>query len=237
MWRKSDRQQQDMESIVQRLRDERPEASGLELDRVKTTAMRKARSTGSGARFRSRRLAVIGLTLGLSAAGTGGVLAAGGASPSSGSAAKAQYSTTTSTETSTTVFTSTFTETGTTFTSFSTSTVTAAVTATVSATSTSTVTSATTTTSHGGVLGANEAKAATSSRKVKLHFTADPGAKFQKVKIRLDGRLMADLKGNVRSYLLKFAYVPCSSKTAVVVLRGELSPDHWVIQTFTYPAC
>ncbi len=109
MWRKSDKHGQDMKDVVQRLRDERPEASPLELDRAKRSAMARPRSAG-GARFGARRLVVAGLTVGLMAAGTGGVLAAGGGNKAIGNAASVQYSTTTSTtatSTSTTVTTTT----------------------------------------------------------------------------------------------------------------------------------
>ena len=106
MWRKSDKHEQDMEDVVQRLRDERPEASPLELDRAKTSAMARPRS-GSGARFGARRLVVASLTVGLMAAGTGGVLAAGGGNKAIGNAASVQYSTTTATSTTSTTTTTT----------------------------------------------------------------------------------------------------------------------------------
>jgi len=106
MWRKSDKHEQDMEGVVRRLRDERPEASPLELDRAKTSAMARARS-GSRARFGARRLVVAGFTVGLMAAGTGGVLAAGGGNHATGNAASVQYSTTTSSTSTSTTSTST----------------------------------------------------------------------------------------------------------------------------------
>jgi hypothetical protein len=80
----------DMEQIVARLRAERPQLDGLGLDRVRTGAISRARATGGRAATR-RRLLVAGLTVGLLAAGTGGVIAAGGASHTSANAASAQY--------------------------------------------------------------------------------------------------------------------------------------------------
>ena len=89
MRRKHDANMDEMEGVAKRLRDERPEASPLELDRIKTTAMSRAKS-GARGRVGSRRLAVAGLTAGLLVATTGGVLAWGGGG-SSGNAAVTQY--------------------------------------------------------------------------------------------------------------------------------------------------
>jgi len=89
MRRKNDAQHE-LEGVAQRLRKERPEASPLELDRIKTAAMSRARA-GAGGRAGARRLAVLGLTVGLLSATTGGVLAGQGSGQSSGNAAVAQY--------------------------------------------------------------------------------------------------------------------------------------------------
>jgi hypothetical protein len=89
MRRKNDAQRE-VEGVAQRLRKERPEASPLDLDRIKTSAMAHTRS-GSGGRAGARRLAVVGLTVGLLAATTGSVLAGGGSGSSSSNAAVAQY--------------------------------------------------------------------------------------------------------------------------------------------------
>jgi len=90
MLRKNDAHKDDLEGVAQRLRDERPEASPLELDRIKTTAMSRARGSKVG-RAGTRRFAVGALTLGMLAAGTGGVLA-GQHGHGNGNAASAQYS-------------------------------------------------------------------------------------------------------------------------------------------------
>ena len=84
-----DADDEQLERISQRLRSERPQLDPLRLDEIKTTAMSRAQRGGRTAM--RRRLAVAALTLGLMAAGTGGVIAAGGASQSSGNAATAQY--------------------------------------------------------------------------------------------------------------------------------------------------
>ncbi len=91
MRRKHDADRDQLEGVAKRLRAERPEASPLELDRIKTTAMSRAKSARTRGRVGTRRLAMAGLTAGLLLATTGGVLATtvGGNSP--GNAAVAQY--------------------------------------------------------------------------------------------------------------------------------------------------
>jgi hypothetical protein len=91
MPRKHDANKDELEGVAQRLRSERPVASPLDLDRIKTTAMSRAKAASSGGRAGARRLAVAGLTVGLMAAGTGGVIAGVGSGHSAGNAAIAQY--------------------------------------------------------------------------------------------------------------------------------------------------
>jgi hypothetical protein len=91
MPRKYDAHRDELEGVAQRLRDERPEASPLELDRIKTTAMSRAKAGSGRGRAGARRLAVASLTVGLLAAGTGSVLAGNSGGGSKGSAASAQY--------------------------------------------------------------------------------------------------------------------------------------------------
>jgi hypothetical protein len=91
MQHKNDARKDELEGVAQRLRNERPEASPLELDRIKTTAMSRARAGVRRGGAGSRRLAVAGLTVGLLAAGTGGVIASAGSSGTHGNAATAQY--------------------------------------------------------------------------------------------------------------------------------------------------
>jgi hypothetical protein len=77
--------------VTRRLRDARPEASALELDRMKMRAMAQARAPrAKGSALKSR--IVVGLcTMGLLAGTTGGVIAKNGNSGSKGSAAQSQY--------------------------------------------------------------------------------------------------------------------------------------------------
>jgi hypothetical protein len=90
MRRKTRPRKDETDSIAERLRSERPEASPLELDRVKTSAMSRARRL-NGRRGTRRQLAIAGLTVGLMAAGTGGVIAGGATSTNPINAATAQY--------------------------------------------------------------------------------------------------------------------------------------------------
>jgi hypothetical protein len=88
----------ELEEFGQRLRDERPQPSPLELDRIKTRAMTQA-SRAASPRMKGRpmksRLASILVVAGLLVGGTSGVLAATGGIPGSGgnsnSAANSQY--------------------------------------------------------------------------------------------------------------------------------------------------
>jgi hypothetical protein len=89
MSHKHDTPKDDVEGIAQRLHSERPEPSPFELDRIKTSAM--SRAGKAPGRLGARRLAVTGLTVGLLAAGTGGVIAGVRSVGHSGDAAVAQY--------------------------------------------------------------------------------------------------------------------------------------------------
>src|SRR5207302_6235393 len=80
----------DLREVAERLRSERPEASSLDLDRIKTRAVASAAtSRPKGFHVRSRVLATL-LTLSLMAAGTGGVIASGGHGEG-GDASKSEY--------------------------------------------------------------------------------------------------------------------------------------------------
>jgi hypothetical protein len=82
---------QEDDPIVRRLRDEKPEASPLELDRMKMAAMAKAKPSRSwGASSRSRIVTAL-LTVGVMAGGTAGTVAATSGSTSGVSAARAEY--------------------------------------------------------------------------------------------------------------------------------------------------
>jgi hypothetical protein len=81
----------DLQDVARRLREERPEATPLELDRIKTRAMANAASSRrKGFNVRSRTLAV-GLALALMVGGTGGVIAGGGNGGGNGNSSNGQY--------------------------------------------------------------------------------------------------------------------------------------------------
>lgn len=80
----------ELQDIARRLRAERPEATALDLDRIKQRARARAFSSRTrGSTLRSRIVVAL-LTLGLMAGGTGGVIAAGGGNDG-GSASNSQY--------------------------------------------------------------------------------------------------------------------------------------------------
>ena len=82
---------ENLDEVVGRLREHRPEASALELDQIKMRAMaRAASSRPRGAVLRTRLLVAL-CSLGLMAGGTGGVIAAKGGNPGKGNASKGQY--------------------------------------------------------------------------------------------------------------------------------------------------
>ena len=82
---------EDLREVVERLHRGRAEASALDLDRIKTRAMASATaSRPKGFIVKSRGIAAL-LTMALMAAGTGGVIAAGGSGGSGGSASNSQY--------------------------------------------------------------------------------------------------------------------------------------------------
>ena len=81
----------ELREVENRLRRERDEASGLELDRIKTRAMAQAKSSRpKGIALRSRGLAAF-LAVALMAGGTGGVIAGKGNGKSNGSSGNSQY--------------------------------------------------------------------------------------------------------------------------------------------------
>jgi hypothetical protein len=86
----------DLEQIAERLREERPEASPLDLDRIKTMAIRRAAESAprKGHLMKSRLVSVL-VAAGILVGGAGGVMAATGGVPGSGhssdSSSKDQY--------------------------------------------------------------------------------------------------------------------------------------------------
>ena len=77
--------------VAERLRQERAESTGLQLDSIKARAVAGAASSRKkGFGVKSRGIVVL-LTIGLMAAGTGGVLAGGNSGGNNGSSSNSQY--------------------------------------------------------------------------------------------------------------------------------------------------
>ena len=83
---------EDFTDVIQRLRDHRPEVTGLELDRIKLRALASATSSRQKGSVVKSRITVALLSLGLMVGGTSGVIAAKGGNSNKGSAGKSQYS-------------------------------------------------------------------------------------------------------------------------------------------------
>jgi hypothetical protein len=81
----------DLEEVAERLRQERAESTALQLDSIKARAVAGAASSRKkGFGVKSRAIAVL-LTVGLMAAGTGGVIANNGNGNGGGSSSNSQY--------------------------------------------------------------------------------------------------------------------------------------------------
>lgn len=243
MPRKDDAHKDELEGVAQRLRDERPQASPLDLDRIKTTAMSRAKSAGKG-RAGARRLAVAGLTVGLLVATTGGVLAGEGGhgkkgGNGGGNAANAQYGgecniqngsgnvgdnngngveNNACNENTFIENNSTNTTTNTTTNNFYSSTVTVAAAPAAA-----------------GVQGATTTKkATTSSKHVKIHINVPNRSKLRRVTLRVNGKIVSVLKGKKASKNVTLVSLPCS---ATVTVTAVTASGKTVTQTHTYNLC
>jgi hypothetical protein len=243
MPRKHDAHKDELEGVAQRLRNERPEASPLELDRIKTTAMSRAAAGTRRGRAGTRRLAVASLTVGLLAAGTGGVLAGEGGKDK-GNAATAQYGGSCGSvningngsgnnsgdgngngngnfncnENSFNTITETVTNTVTN--QYNSSTVTIAAPA------------------NNGVLGSTTTKKAkTSSRHIKIHINVPRKAKLRKVTLKINGKIVSVLKGKKASANINLVNLPCSSAGTTVTITAVTSSGKTITQSHTYHLC
>ncbi len=246
MPRKDDAHKDELEGVAQRLRDERPQASPLDLDRIKTTAMSRAKSAGKG-RAGARRLAVAGLTVGLLVATTGGVLAGEGGhgkkgGNGGGNAANAQYGGECNIQNGSgnvgdnngqgaennacnenTFITETITENNSSTTNnnitnnYNSSTVTVAGPA------------------NSGVLAATTTKKAkTSSKHIKIHVNVPNRSKLRKVTLKVNGKIVSVLKGKKASKNITLVSLPCS---ATVTITAVTASGKTVTQTHTYNLC
>jgi hypothetical protein len=252
MRRKNDKNEHELEGIAQRMRGERPEASPLELDQIKTTAMSRAQAATG--RAHPRRLVVAALTVGLMAAGTGGVLAAGGSGGAAGNAAQAQYSSTTSICANGNADgngngngggegngnengngngnfdcnNGSFNNDGNTVnnTTNNTNTYTS-----------STVTISGSQSASSGVAGTSISKVAKKSGKVKIHVKLSPRDKLRKVSISVNGKHLRTIKGKSASDNIVLTDLPCGTGATTVKITVTLSTGKTVTETHTYNLC
>jgi hypothetical protein len=239
---KHDAHRDELEGVAQRLRDERPQANPLDLDRIKTTAMARAKAGTRRGGAGARRLAVASLTVGLLAATTGGVLAGesghkGKGGAGGGNAANAQYggecnisngsgnigdNNGQDSENNACNENNFITETNS-------STVTNTVTNTYNS---STVTIAAPV--NNGVLGESTSKKAkTSSKHVRIHLNVGK-SKLRRVTLRVNGKIVSVLKGKKASKNITLVSLPCSAKVTITAITAS---GKTVTQTHTYNLC
>jgi hypothetical protein len=235
MPRKHDAHKDDLEGVAQRLRDERPQASPLDLDRIKTTAMARAKAGSGRGRAGTRRLAVAGLTVGLLVATTGGVLAGEGGGKGKGggsNAANAQYGgecnisngngnngneNGAGAENNACNENNFITENNTTTNNYNSSTVTV-----ISPAS-------------SGVLGATTTKkATTSSKHIKIHINVPKKSKLRRVTLRVNGKIVSVLKGKKASRNITLVSLPCSANVTITAVTAS---GKTVTQSHTYNLC
>jgi hypothetical protein len=249
MRRKHDANEEEFEGVAQRLRKERPQASALDLDRIKTAVMSRTKSSG-GARAGARRLAIVGLTVGLLAATTGGVLAGQSGVHSSGNAAVAQYGGScdsnngngtdngngngNNTDNCNENSFNNVTESTTNSTTNTTTDVTNNYGGTTNVTNNYTTVSGT---PSSGVLGSTTEKAATSSRHIKIHVNVPRGAKLARVTVKVDGKRVKTLKGKAASANVEVDDLPCSKGVTTVEVTVTLSDGKVVSARHKYHLC
>jgi hypothetical protein len=255
MPRKNDKHEPELEGVAQRLRAERPEASPLELDQIKTTAM--SRSQAAAGRANPRRLVIAALTAGLVAAGAGGVLAAGGTGSPAGNAASAQYSSSNSCGSGDGNANGNFNSgegtgnengngngnfncnnnsfnggnndnntTNNINNTYTNSTV------TISGTQSASGAAA----PAGGVAGSLTKKVTTSSRRIKIHVAVPGKSKLRRVSVSINGKHYKTINGKKAS-VIELVNLPCGSGATTVTITVTLANGKTVNETHTYHLC
>jgi hypothetical protein len=253
MRRKNDKHESDLEGIAQRLRGERPEASPLELDQIKTTAMSRAQAATG--RANPRRLVVAALTVGLMAAGTGGVLAAGGSGGAAGNAASAQYSSTTSicangnndgngngngggegNGNENGNGNGNFDCNGNSFNNDNNTTNNTVnnITNTYNG-STVTITGSATTSAAVGVAGTSVSKF--SSRKIKIHVKVPRKGHLRRVSVSVNGKHYKTITGKAAAANIVLTNLPCGTGATTIKVTVTLNNGKTVTETHTYNLC
>jgi hypothetical protein len=250
MPRKHDAHKDELEGVAQRLRNERPQASPLDLDRIKTTAMSRAQAGTRRGRAGARRLAIASLTVGLLAAGTGGVLAHG--NKNGGNAAITQYGSNCDNNNSSNGNSSTtgdVTGNGNSVgsnnsqncneNSFNTENITETNTITNTVTNNyynSTVTVAAAAVPAAGVQGTTTTKPA-GKHPVKFHINVSKKSKLKKVTLKINGKVVSVLKGKKASANISIANLPCSAGGTTVTVVAVTASGKTITETHTYHLC
>jgi hypothetical protein len=245
MRRKNDARKDETEGVAQRLRSERPEASPLELDRIKMTAFSRAKAAAGARGAGARRFAVAGMTVGLMAAGTGGVIAGGEVGHNHGNAATAQYGN--NCDTNNNNFNNFDNEEGNennngnnnfncnnnSFNGSGNS-----VTNITNNITNSTVTvSATPPPAASSVLGSISTKAATSKRRITLHIRVPHKARLSRVTIKVNGKTVSVLKGKKASANVNLVNLPCSKGATTVVVIAVTDNGKTVKESHQFHLC
>ena len=245
MRRKNEKHDPELDGIAERMRAERPEASPLELDQIKLSAMSRAKAATG--RANPRRLVVAALTVGLMAAGTGGVLAAGGSGGAAGNAASAQYSSTViacgngngshngngngegngnedgNGSGNFNCNNNSFNNSGNTVNNIvnnnggTTTTITASESAAL------------------GVAGTSVKKAKTSSRRLTIHVKHK--GKLRRVSVSINGKHLKTISGKKASSSIVLANLPCGTGATTVSVTITLSSGKVVTESHTYHLC
>jgi hypothetical protein len=243
MTRNHDAHKDELEGVAQRLRSERPEADPLTLDRIKMTAMSRAKAATG--RVGARRLATAGLTVGLLAAGTVGGIAATGPSHPATSAAVAQYggSCDTNNNNGNNVGNGVGSENNNNNNnfncnedSFNNSGNTTTINNTTINESTVTV-SAAPQTAGSGVQGSKTSKAKTSGRHIKIHLRLARNSHLRRVTLKIDGKTVRVLRGKQASANINLVNLPCTSGATTVTIIAVTSSGKTIKESHTYHLC
>jgi hypothetical protein len=233
-----------LEGVAQRLRNERPEASPLQLDQIKTSAMSRAKAGTSRHKAGARRLATAGLTIGLLAAGTGGVIAGGGGGGNQGNASNTQYGSNCiagngngngnagngngngngnfdCSENNFIIEDTTITTTN----------------ANSGTTNNNYYTTVSVPPAASGVLAAKTTKPALSLRDIKIHLNLSRKTHLKKVTLKLDGKTFKVLKGTAASKNINLTNLPCSSGATTITVVAVTSTGKTVTESHTFHLC
>jgi len=244
MRRKNDAHKEELEGVAQRLRNERPEASPLQLDQIKTSAMSRAKSGTRRHKAGARRLATAGLTIGLLAAGTGGVIAGGGEGGNHGNASNTQYGSNCDTgnndgnnigneggnennnnnnqgNCNNNSFNTTTTNDG----------------GTVNNSNSFFSTTITPAPAASGVQAAKSTKPGLSLRDIKIHLKLSRKSHLRKVTLKLNGKTFKVLKGTAASKNINLTNLPCTSGATTITIVAVTSAGKTITESHTYHLC